>query len=177
MKKIPTLFLRDPENRSRVMDEFNPAIDLASLGKPTIKRDGTCVKFDGEAWWARREVKKGKAEPARFVLEEHDPTTGKSFGWVPSDESSFSGFLAEALDGDEQFTRGTYELCGPKVNGNPEGLESHRLFRHGSEGCDDLDVTFESLKALLESFQHEGIVWHSGEQAPTAKIKRKDFWG
>ena len=27
---------------------------------------------------------------------------------------------------------GTYELCGPKIQGNPEGFEKHTLVRHGS---------------------------------------------
>lgn len=58
MQKIPTMFVRDPDNMRYVIDEVTPGCEwvLAGEGTPTRKYDGTCVMFDGAEWWARREV-------------------------------------------------------------------------------------------------------------------------
>ena len=120
-------------------------------------------------------MKKGKQAPESFVLEQHDPNTGKSFGWVPASVSSFFKLLTEAIEGQE-FTAGSYELCGPKVNGNPERLEAHQLFLHGAEEVSGVgEISHEALKSFLENFPHEGIVWHAAD-GRMAKIKRRDFW-
>jgi hypothetical protein len=42
---------------------------LDGEGVATRKYDGTCVMFDGDGWWARREVKPGKTAPAGFVAD------------------------------------------------------------------------------------------------------------
>src|SRR4051794_4385389 len=70
MRKIPTVFERDEETQRRfVKNEVNPAAKwvLDGEGIATRKYDGTCVMFDGVAWWARREVKPGKTAPANFL--------------------------------------------------------------------------------------------------------------
>ena len=70
---------------------------------------------------------------------------------------------------------GTYELCGPKVQGNPEGYIDHRLIPHGKEEIDpDVPRNFEALKAFLFNAQIEGIVYHHPD-GRMAKIKAKDF--
>ena len=46
---------------------------------------------------------------------------------------------------------GTYELVGPKVHGNPEHNESHRLVSHEETGVfEDVPRTFESLRYCTE---------------------------
>ena len=136
MRKIPTLYQRDPEDRRYVTDEVTPGCEwvLAGEGIPTRKLDGTCVRLDTHgAWWARREVKPGKAEPAGFVAIEHDETTGKTVGWEPVEQSPFIKFMREAVGTGgfaRSFTPGTYELVGPKINGNPEGFGAHTLLSH-----------------------------------------------
>lgn len=72
---------------------------------------------------------------------------------------------------------GTYELCGPKVNGNPEGLDKHAFIPHGK---DVLDFTFsggdpyDEVKAWLSTRDIEGIVWWN-DGNPVAKIKKRDL--
>jgi hypothetical protein len=166
MQKIPTLFVRNPEDRARVLDEVTPGCEwvLAGEGIPTRKYDGTCVMYDGSSWWARREVKPGKQTPANFRPVNTDPATGKMIGWEPIEQSSFAKYHSEALDapwGIADAKQGqwrppmrpvegaTYELCGAKVNGNPERVEDgHLLVRHGYTAAVDRDE-MASLTAHL----------------------------
>lgn len=132
--------------------------------------------FDGARWWARREVKADKLPPPDFVALEHDDETGKTVGWEPVEASSFARWHGEAagIDGWE-WTPGTYELAGPKVNGNPESLGKHMLIKH--EQAEELDAaprTFAELAAWLHAHDYEGIVWHR-EDGKMAKIKKRDF--
>lgn len=71
---------------------------------------------------------------------------------------------------------GTYELIGPKVNGNRENSPSHRFVRHGSVVLEDARNArdFNSIKRYLEDHRMEGIVWHHPD-GRMIKIKSKDF--
>lgn len=75
VKKIPALFVRDWDgDRRYVLPEVTRGCEwvINGEGAPTRKYDGTCVMFDGDNWWARREVKRDKIPPAGFVEVEHD---------------------------------------------------------------------------------------------------------
>lgn len=192
MKKIPTVFVRDPENMSRVLPEPHPDClwVLAGEGVATRKWDGTCVRLDdGGNWWARREVKPGRREPDGFLPVETDENTGKTVGWEPIYQSAFVKFWDEAWqrqrDSGATIETGTFELCGPKINGNPEGFEHHRLVRHGwtklshRQLLNEMPRDFATLKAFLtdlpETFTNlEGIVYHHPD-GRMAKIKARDF--
>jgi hypothetical protein len=175
VKKIPTLFVRDPEDRGRVLPQVTPGCEwvLAGEGRATRKYDGTCVMFDGTSWWSRREVKPGKTPPPGWVQVDHDDTTGKRVGWEPAEQSGFAKFLREAVEGGE-YEAGTYELVGPKVNGNPEGFESHAVVRHGQKELIVGRLDFASLADWLPCTSYEGIVWHHPD-GRMAKLKRRDF--
>lgn len=178
MRKIPTVFVRDSENRSRVTPEVNPGCEwvLAGEGVPTRKYDGTCVMFDGARWWARREVKQGKPEPAGFVALSTDETTGRTVGWEPVEQSAFAKWHAQALAGLAEQEPGTYELIGPKVNGNPEGESGHRLVAHAlADVLDVPDRSFDGIHRFLAAAPvMEGIVFHHPD-GRMAKIKRRDY--
>jgi hypothetical protein len=186
VEKIPTVFRRDPENMRRVLPEVTPGCEwvLAGEGVATRKYDGTCVMFDGEEWWARREVKPGKAEPADFRAISTDPATGRTVGWVPIGQSSFAKFWRDAWTvgaagnpgPGPAYEPGTYELCGPKVQGNPEEYDLHVLIRHeDAEVLYDVPRDFETLAGLLVvSWEFEGIVWHHPD-GRMAKLKGRDF--
>lgn len=188
MRKIPTLFVRDPNNMKRILRDVHPdcAWVLAGEGVATAKVDGVCVKqsFAGE-WWARREVKDGGTCPADFHAVQHDPATGKTVGWEPLGQSSFAKFHREALANAERdgvvFARGeTFELCGPKVNKNPVGLPEHRLIQHGSTTLSLPGRDFDSLREFLTApgFECEGIVfWREpgNLESGAAKLKVRDF--
>lgn len=179
MEKIPTIFERDWEgDRSRVLPIPVAGIEWVFKGEGNALRkyDGTCVMFDGDEWWARREVKDGKQPPAGFRPVEHDHKTLAAIGWQPIGDSPFAKFHAEALkEHAARFDAGTYELVGPKINKNPEGTVAHTLVRHDfCEGVGNLDRSYEGIKAFLAEAGWEGIVFHhpSGRMA---KIKGRDF--
>jgi uncharacterized protein DUF5565 len=176
VKKIPTVFVRDLKTH-KVIDEVVPGCEwvLAGEGTATRKYDGTCVRFDGSEWWARREVKPGKAAPERFVSEGYDENTGKTVGWIPAEDSDFWPLMVEAGALAYEFKEGTYELIGPKVNGNPEGRDTHELIPHGEFVIGDAPRTYDSLREYLtHDFPFEGIVWHH-EDGRMAKLKVRDF--
>jgi hypothetical protein len=181
MRKIPTLFLRGwadaPQFVTPVVADGCQWV-INGEGVATRKYDGTCVMFDGDRWWARREVKQGKTVPAGFIGLEVDGVTAKTVGWEPVGQSSFAKYHADALRAQGQggpFAVGTYELVGPKVNGNPEGFEEHWLMFHAFAERLDAPRDFEGLAAWLHAHPYEGIVWHDGPGRAMAKIKRRDF--
>jgi hypothetical protein len=190
VKKIPTLFLRDPDDMRRVTREVHPDCGwvLAGEGVATRKYDGTCVRVDAAGrWYARREVKPGKATPPNFEPVETDQVTGKTVGWEPIEQSAFVKYHAEALANagapGVPWPTGTYELIGPKVNGNPEGCGKHLVIRHSEEkpaACSSAQVLdgvprdFDGLAKFLADLPYEGIVWHH-EDGRMAKLKRRDF--
>lgn len=174
------MFIRDPDNRAHVTTEVTPGCEwvLAGEGLSTRKFDGTCVMFDGSRWWARREVKPGKTAPADFVPLDTDDATGKTVGWEPAEQSSFAKYLAEATANAHylQPEPGTYELCGPKINGNPERFKTHRLVRHGNQHQGPSSRSHDELREYLSicSPPIEGFVFHHPD-GRMAKIKARDF--
>lgn len=175
MKKIPTLFVRDEQNRRHVTREVTPGCEwvIAGEGTATRKFDGTCVKYDGALWWARREVKPDQTAPEGFVQEQHDEVSGKTVGWEPADQSAFWKYLSEAIQRERRTAPATYELCGPKINGNPEGFLHHILITHGGVAL-DAPRDYAGLRDWLPTYHYEGIVWHHPD-GRMVKIKRKDF--
>lgn len=202
MQKIPTLFVRNPDDRAHILNEVTPGCEWVVTDPhaiPTRKWDGTCVMLDDNgAWWARREVKPGKKAPDNYVPISTDETTGKTVGWEPIAQSSFAGVHAEALAyrSDALAFRslalalpsvpppGTYELIGPKINGNPEDYPGHILIGHGwvpfSERLDfeGAPRDYDGLRDWLTSRPYEGIVWWRDPADPRCdkvKLKRRDF--
>ncbi len=182
MRKIPTLFVRDFErdNGRYVTREVNPGCEwvLDGEGIATRKIDGTCVLIrDDGTVAARREVKPGKTPPPGFEQVEADETTGKAVGWEPADQSSFAKLLA-GID-TSSLAPGTYELIGPKVNGNPEGYAEHALVPHGSIPVEVPDRSYDSIAEWAAAHPTvEGIVFWRKQGDPDAgmvKIKRRDF--
>jgi len=110
-----------------------------------------------------------------FEIAEHDTTTGKVVGWVPVGDGPEDRWHREALDA--AMSDGTYELVGPKVQGNPERLHEHVLVRHGVDLAGELMSVprdFDGLASWLASNDVEGIVFHHHD-GRMAKIKGRDF--
>lgn len=179
MEKIPTCFERDWDNNpGRVLNKVVPGCEwvVAGEGVGVHKYDGTCVMFDGERWWARREVKEGKEAPEGFKPIAHDHKTLAAIGWQPIESSPFAKFHAEAVDGKVGFEEGTYELIGPKINKNPEGASKHTLIRHANaEVLGLLDFSYDGIYSFLVGCDVEGIVFRHPDGRRLAKIKKKDF--
>lgn len=180
MRKIPTVYLRDPEDRAHVTDEVNPECKwvLDGEGVPTRKYDGTCVMLDDDGrWWARREVKPGKTPPLNFVQVNFDEVTGKAMGWEPVEQSSFAKAF-RAVD-EVPTTPGTYELCGPKVQGNPERFAKHVLVEHATaEEFRPEEPNEYSPRSMVwfvgNTCGWEGLVWHHPD-GRMAKLKARDL--
>jgi hypothetical protein len=182
VKKIPTLFLRDfANNPALVLPEPHPdcAWVLAGEGFATRKLDGTCCACLDGRLYKRREVPRGAGLSGDFILVGEDPETGKRVGWVPvgdGPEDRWHRVAWEALPAGERFEGRTYELVGPKVQGNPEGYEVHTLVPHDSvTGYLEAPRTFEGLRAWLTGHGNlEGLVFHHPD-GRMAKIKLRDF--
>jgi hypothetical protein len=179
MRNVPTLFQRDANGPTRVIDQVNPACAWVIQGEGAAHRmfNGACMMFDGQRWYARRKVEKGADFPLNFETVDFDPATGKTVGWVPMVQSSFLQWHNDALmhvDG-YSFHAGTYELCGPKINGNPEHFDYHVLVPHSdTELLANVPRTYEGLKKYLTSVPYEGVVWHHLD-GRMAKLKGRDF--
>lgn len=177
MKKIPSMFLRDPENMSELTRTENPVCDwvFRGEGKPTRKYDGTCCLIKDGKLFKRREVKKGKDDPLDFVFADHDKITGKRMGWVPVTNSKEDQRHMEAFNSLSERENGTYELVGPKVQGNPENTHDHILLKHSyAENYTDVPRDFDGIKNWLSDMDIEGVVFHHPD-GRMSKIKKSDF--
>jgi hypothetical protein len=179
MKKISTLFLKDPTNLSRVINVVDPSNEwVLTHGIATIKYDGTACAIINNELYKRHDVKKGKSVPDGAIpCQEADVITGHHPHWVKV--TSSDKYHLEALTNKgNNITDATYELVGPKVQSNPHGFDKHILIMHGSNIITDLDdYTFEGIKQYLTNNNIEGIVFHHTNLGDTrmCKIRRKDF--
>ncbi|GAG08344.1 unnamed protein product [marine sediment metagenome] len=157
MQKIPTVYVRDPDNPRLVTREITEGCEWVFNGEGTAteKFDGTCCAVIDGAAMKRRKL-----------------------GWIeisaadPSDKWHMQGFLNFEP---RPIPEGTYELVGPKVQKNPYGLERHELWRHGSKELVKAQFYLEFLWEFFEIQDPvEGIVWHHPD-GRMAKIKRRDF--
>ena len=176
MKKIPTIFRRNPDNPREILNEPHPDCQWVFSGEgiATQKYDGTCVMINLKGYFKRREVKKGKITPVDFVEIDHDKVTGKKVGWVPikQDDPNDKYHILAFIPG---LSDGTYELLGPKVQGNVEKIGTHVLIKHSTAKIfSDVPRTFEELKQWLSPIDIEGIVFHHPD-GRMGKIKKKDF--
>ena len=209
MKKIPTIFVRDFEgNPSRVLKTVTPGCEwvLVGTGTPTAKYDGTCVlirdgimfkrhdrKFTKAAWKLRRTDKSMRDTPYRFPEDFREPpanwepaqpepdlVSGHWPGWVQVlEDDPNSKWHLEVMHEWVVPLDGTYELCGPKIGGNPHGFTEHLLAPHD----DPVNVSlaprlspymYADYEKLMLAVAYEGIVWHDPD-GRMAKLKRSDF--
>lgn len=178
MKKIPTIFERDWDgDRSRVTSQVHAGCEwvFAGEGTATRKIDGTSCLVRGNRLFKRRELRTGDVAPPDFETVGHDEETGKTVGWVPVDSSPENRWHNEAFS--PGLADGTYELIGPKIQGNREKAASHVLVRHGEGIAGELVLplrTFDGIKDFLTRNDMEGIVFHHPD-GRMGKIKARDF--
>lgn len=196
-------------NRSLVLNQPTPGCEwvFAGEGWPTQKIDGTSCFYRDHVWYRRREVKPGGITPAGFLPSEVDETTENIVGWVPIGSGPEDQYHHEAIKvweaeraterqegalfevgGSIPLAKGTmevdydnttWELVGPKIQGNPENVPAHRLLLHASRQLildnEKVPRTFDGLKTLLTSIDTiEGIVFRHPD-GRMAKIKGRDF--
>lgn len=178
MRKIPTLFRRDPTDRRRFLPEHQVALPPDAIA--TVKWDGTAVELDDRGqWWVRYETRPGRrsfdthhapAWPEGFRFVQTDPVTGKDVGWVPLDLD----LPAHEVIGDAVFNSpacrepGTYEAIGSSFP---------VLVRHGEPVLDGVPTDFAGLRGWLEDHPDiEGIVWWADVEIPTSCSTRSFEW-
>lgn len=198
MKKIPSVFQRNYETDRQCRDEVVEGCEwvLAGEGIATIKWDGTCClikngrlyrRYDRKLTKAAHKQKRAgktgpwvesdcKPAPDGWIACEPEPNqhTGHWPGWLLVGDEPESEWHREAFANfDIDQGPGTYELVGPKVQGNPHGLESHTLWKHGT-----IIVTvvrnYAAIRDHLSNLEREGIVFHHPD-GRMAKVKRRDF--
>ena len=187
MQKIISLFKRDYEavGARLVYNEVVEGAEWVQAGEgvATRKLDGACCMIRGDALFKRHDFKKWKGnkvkpdgwEPAQ---PEPDQITGHWPGWLrigdgPEDKWHREAFIP--LQRSLEMKDGTYELVGPKVQGNPEGMMTHTLIAHGNTGViEDAPRSFGELREWFKVQDIEGIVWHHPD-GRMVKIKKKDF--
>lgn len=174
MNKIPTIFVRDMSKQpALVTPEWHSDCVWVRDGEgvATRKWDGTSCMVRAGKLYKRRELRQGDVAPPDFESLGTDENTGKTVGWVPVGEGAEDKYHREGFMGEPD---GTYELVGPKVQGNKDAIQKHMLVRHGEATIPDTPRSFDELKSWLE-YQHiEGLVWHHPD-GRMAKIKRRDF--
>jgi hypothetical protein len=182
MKKIISLFQRNYDGDRLVRNEIVPGAEwvVAGEGIATRKYDGTCCMVKDGKLFKRYDVKKGKTPPKDFIpAQDPDSVTGHWPGWLPVTESPEDKYHREAFvrmntESTCGVKDGTYELCGPKVQGNTECFEGHCLIKHGIMTLMEVPKDFDGLRKYLSEHNIEGIVWHHPD-GRMVKIKGKDF--
>ena len=176
MKKIISLFQRNIDTDRLVRNEIVPGAEwvIEGSGVATRKFDGTCCLVRDGKLYRRYDAKKGRRPPAGFEpAQAPDFKTGHWPGWLPVTDTPQDKYHWEAFHG-KQFDNGTYELCGPKIHGNPEKLSELVLVRHGADFLPDCPRDFDGLKDYFQVQDIEGVVWHHND-GRMVKIKGKDF--
>ena len=120
-----------------------------------------------------------------------DPYTFHWPGWLevdpnlPEDKYHIDAFECCVVYGEgssskcsiawEPYKDGTYELIGPKVQGNPHNVAIHMLCVHGHRQLKDVPTSLEGLRNYFNHNVIEGVVWHHKNDGRMVKIKRSDF--
>lgn len=183
MKKIPTLFYRDPNQLNWVSQDINPeaewVLSQRSQCVATLKKDGAnvqvvvgpiAVTLHKRRNPSRREKQEGM-HPRYVPCNRNDPADKHLFAAL--DATDFS---------DWQEGKHSCEALGPKIQG---GVESDTPELYPFEDDPDFvtDPIYEgmtpeeawfALEEFFETREIEGIVWHHND-GRMAKIKRRDF--
>lgn len=183
MKKIPTLFEREFDERGRikrVLETPKPGLEwvLAGEGEATEKVDGSCCAIIGGKFYKRFDAKEGRRIPQGAIpcMPMRDPYTGHWPHWVAvNPESGGDKWFMAAYKNSPWITAdGTYEAVGVHFQSNPYGLDDDFLEQHGRIKIHDCPRTYDGIREWLRNNEVEGIVfWKDGE--PKCKIKRSDF--
>jgi hypothetical protein len=193
------VYQRNYDGDRQIRDEIVPGCEwvLGGEGRATRKYDGTSCMVKGNQLYKRYDRKLTKQAKSMLKNQEDyevqltdfkpapefwipcekypDPKSHHWPGWVPvrPDDPS-DQYHIEALEEDDLPPEGTYELIGPKVQGNPEGIGFHVLIRHGARVLPDFPRDFDAIRDRLIELNIEGVVFWN-DDGRMAKVKLKDF--
>lgn len=180
MKKIPTLFVRGDDRMVR--NEVAPGCEwvIDGEGVATVKYDGTACMVLGGMLYKRHRLKAGKPVPDGWLHHDFDSAATSGHGWLPVGDGAEDRWHRSALANMQlggwslgAFAGQTFELIGPRVQGNPHGAIGHCLVLHGHDLL-GAPRTFDELRDFLGDLEEEGVVWHHTD-GRMAKLKRRDF--
>jgi len=193
MKKIPTIFPKDPNNLSIVIKN-NP---INNINHFKIKIDGTACLIKNEILYARYDAKLFKKKKGKIInfskeeiinklpegaipCQEPDKLSGHWPHWVPVNNNPEYKYILEAFNNLKNKIDGTYECVGPKINNNPHNESKHILIPHFEKNLiiniDNKDIhLYDYLNFFLKDFPYEGLVAYNNKNEPIAKIRRSDF--
>lgn len=183
MEKIPTIFERD--QNFKVTDKPKPNCEWVFTGEglATEKLDGMNIRLTirgGKLVRVEKRRNPSKADKARGIVD----------GWyVDADEfAPDDRYIFEAARNTDLSTwpdgEHSCEALGPKIQGNPLGLEKHLCVPFNIEVpvFNHIPRTYDGIRDALSRLESrfspghlaEGIVFHHPD-GRRAKIKRKDF--
>lgn len=183
MEKIPTIFERDDHFRviDKPRDECAWVIDGEGVG--TEKLDGTNIRLTIRSGRVVRVEK--RRNPSKLQKKQ-----GIVDGWYVDalDGAAEDRWIMEAAANTDVSTwpdgEHSCEALGPRIQGNPLGLDEHRCVPFNLEvpAYDQVPRDYDGLRDFLAALDSrfapgslaEGIVFHHPD-GRRAKIKRKDF--
>ncbi len=195
MKKMPCLLIRRYYGLDSftLTDQITPGCEWVfnGAGIATRKWDGTACAIISGMLYKRFDAKRKpdgtqKSIPIGAIpCDKPDIITGHHPHWVHTsyagkqDEHHISAWLA-FLRANEFKTPidGTYELIGPPIGNNPEGVDRLMFKRHGDVVL-EVPRTIDGITKYLANNVIEGIVF-ANPDGRFCKIRRKDFgfkWG
>jgi hypothetical protein len=190
MKKMPCLLARifHGPNSFTLTDQVTPGCEwvLDGIGIASRKWDGTaCAIIDGMLY-KRFDAKRKpdgtyKDIPVRAIpCGDADPITGHHPHWVAlsysanQDKHHVSAWINFLKENKYKTpTDGTYELIGPPIGNNPEGVDRMMFKRHGDMVL-EVPRTINGITEYLATHLLEGIVFTNFD-GRCCKIRRKDF--
>ena len=181
MKKIPTLFLRDPSNPLRVIDQVNSVCQWVADGEgvATRKWDGQPILIQDGLLYKRYtgDLRGYNGNPLGAVScgEEEDMTP---IWWVLVTYGNEDKRIRAVMESQRLWSKknnGTYEIIGPNFCHNRELLERDVMIKHGAAGIfHGAPTGYTELIEWLWSFDMEGLVWHHPD-GRMAKITKRDL--
>ena len=191
MKKIPTIFKKNPNDLGRVIE--SPLMEGIHHFK--IKIDGTaCAIIEGKPFkrFGAKLFKRKRGKIITKTLEqvrkelpdeaipcqEPDKLSGHFPHWIPILENDPSSkYLLEGFNLLEEKLDGTYECIGERIQRNPHKIEGHKWIPHFSDKLiiEVPDTSFEGFRKFLEEFPYEGLVAYDKNNQPIGKIRRSDY--
>ncbi len=168
-----------------MINKINPKNEwVYEYGIPTRKFDGTATAIINGEFYKRYDakLKNGKYKkpiPKNAIpCQDADLITGHHPHWIRCDRNNPADkWHWKAFDLLEKKEDGTYELCGTKVQSNPENITGHILIKHGIEVLEITNFTYENIKKYLSDERNdiEGIVFHCSIDDRMCKIRKSDF--
>jgi hypothetical protein len=183
MRRIPRAFLVD---QTTGLLTARPAFAWFAAGRGIASRkwDGLPCLLAGsdygeDAGTFYRGFSGAEAPTSAYgtFIRTSDPADPEVRGWVPVsgqvvEDALYAGALSALVNRGQPIPPGTYELVGPSIKDNPEGVDRTALWRHESVCYLRCPRDLVGVIRFLAEHPAEGIVWRYG--AEYCQVTRAD---